>query len=1271
MRKHLFIFNLILLCFTASATSIIPFKNINHLSESSHCIYLAKAISTGEETNNGITQDYTVFEVQDVIKGKVIQQFKIKSENLRKGDETFFVAGNPDFDINESYLLFLKDSQEDFKSPICMSYYIFQEKIINGEKVLAPSQNEHFYIVGKQKQINAIYKQKEFLTGLKSLTKTRKLSQEQLETFVSTHKLKDTNNHKHKSAPSHCNHLPREEDSPNDRRRSRIENAEAQAYPVYYSSTGSGCSNISGQVAGGIAHLNSNYTGINFDFKGSFTGFPQNPICAGGSISQDNRDFIDQNFPEYNGRAALIHFDDPCNQLTGDNAGVIAVGGSWLSGSHNFKGENFRTAKYGRVIVNVGIAELCNRNSVSSQFTDYELMIAHELTHVAGLDHIESEDGKANMNPSLRSSITHLDVQCMNDLYPFVAPQPDLRVDINSSSISFTGLTMNINDVVIINEGNRTAGSSKLAYYLSTDANITNSDILISQQDVPPIASGQTANKSLTVDLTNFAIPGGKYRLGAIIDSNFDVSESDENNNTWVLARELTLPTITPRTDFIVECGTVTMNDLTVQVENAIVKNIGQTANQTNVKVGFYLSTNSTITTIDRFIGFSDIGILQANDQSTISFSKDLRDQNIPLGRYFLGIIVDYDRRIDELRENNNSCGTTSDVVNIVIIEESKPDLIVTCGNASINGTTVSISNARVTNNGNETSASGRIVYYLSEDKTITVEDSPIGFYNHVALAAGQSIVAPNESVNVNISSINVPNGEYYFGVIADFTSTNDESNENNNTCVQNESLTVGSAQSPDLVVQCGNATVNGTNIQIQNIVVKNVGSQASHSSKLGFYLTNNQNASDIKIGERSIGILNPNASNTKSLTVDVASLGLSNGTYSIKAVADFQRIVQESNENNNTCIIANTSVQINDTSVSGDFTVHCSLLNVSDDSKVIMGAQVRNQGTAMTAPTEIGYYLSTDNNITTDDFLIDTDQVQNQLNPGDIKNNQVTIIKANLNVPAGEYYVGAIVDYLSTYSELDENNNSCVSTTGRISIGTAGVTGADLIVSCGSYTASGNLIRTNGNIVTNQGTAKAGNVSRLGYYISSDKNITSSDHYLAEDYVYDLDPGDTSTENQTLYIDYSKLSAGTYYVGMIADHQNVTDEPSANKQNNSCIVEDLEIEVGNNLTSGSETRNLIIPASVEEQDNFDITIFPNPVKGDLEFFIDIETKQSQNIKIEIFNQIGEPVYKNTFAKISEIHNIKIKNPSLSKGTYYVRVNTEWNSLVKKLLVIE
>ena len=1271
MRKHLFIFNLILLCFTASATSIIPFKNINHLSESSHCIYLAKAISTGEETNNGITQDYTVFEVQDVIKGKVIQQFKIKSENLRKGDETFFVAGNPDFDINESYLLFLKDSQEDFKSPICMSYYIFQEKIINGEKVLAPSQNEHFYIVGKQKQINAIYKQKEFLTGLKSLTKTRKLSQEQLETFVSTHKLKDTNNHKHKSAPSHCNHLPREEDSPNDRRRSRIENAEAQAYPVYYSSTGSGCSNISGQVAGGIAHLNSNYTGINFDFKGSFTGFPQNPICAGGSISQDNRDFIDQNFPEYNGRAALIHFDDPCNQLTSDTAGVIAVGGSWLSGSHNFKGENFRTAKYGRVIVNVGIAELCNRNSVSSQFTDYELMIAHELTHVAGLDHIESEDGKANMNPSLRSSITHLDVQCMNDLYPFVAPQPDLRVDINSSSISFTGLTMNVNDVVIINEGNRTAGSSKLAYYLSTDANITNSDILISQQDVPPIASGQTANKSLTVDLTNFAIPGGKYRLGAIIDSNFDVSESDENNNTWVLARELTLPTITPRPDFIVECGTVTMNDLTVQVENAIVKNIGQTANQTNVKVGFYLSTNSTITTIDRFIGFSDIGILQANDQSTISFSKDLRDQNIPLGRYFLGIIVDYDRRIDELRENNNSCGTTSDVVNIVIIEESKPDLTVTCGNASINGTTVSISNARVTNNGNETSASGRIVYYLSEDKTITVEDSPIGFYNHAALAAGQSIVAPNESVNVNISSINVPNGEYYFGVIADFTSTNDESNENNNTCVQNESLTVGSAQSPDLVVQCGNATVNGTNIQIQNIVVKNVGSQASHSSKLGFYLTNNQNASDIKIGERSIGILNPNASNTKSLTVDVASLGLSNGTYSIKAVADFQRIVQESNENNNTCIIANTSVQINDTSVSGDFTVHCSLLNVSDDSKVIMGAQVRNQGTAMTAPTEIGYYLSTDNNITTDDFLIDTDQVQNQLNPGDIKNNQVTIIKANLNVPAGEYYVGAIVDYLSTYSELDENNNSCVSTTGRISIGTAGVTGADLIVSCGSYTASGNLIRTNGNIVTNQGTAKAGNVSRLGYYISSDKNITSSDHYLAEDYVYDLDPGDTSTENQTLYIDYSKLSAGTYYVGMIADHQNVTDEPSANKQNNSCIVEDLEIEVGNNLTSGSETRNLIIPASVEEQDNFDITIFPNPVKGDLEFFIDIETKQSQNITIEIFNQIGEPVYKNTFAKISEIHNIKIKNPSLSKGTYYVRVNTEWNSLVKKLLVIE
>ena len=101
-----------------------------------------------------------------------------------------------------------------------------------------------------------------------------------------------------------------------------------------------------------------------------------------------------------------------------------------------------------------------------------------------------------------------------------------------------------------------------------------------------------------------------------------------------------------------------------------------------------------------------------------------------------------------------------------------------------------------------------------------------------------------------------------------------------------------------------GNLSVNGTRVSISGLKVKNTGNATAGSSRVGYYLSTNTTITtyDTRIATDYVSSLAPESISTESMSVDVASLGLSPGTYYVGILVDYRDVVDESNENDNDC---------------------------------------------------------------------------------------------------------------------------------------------------------------------------------------------------------------------------------------------------------------------------------------------------------------------------------------------------------------------------------
>jgi hypothetical protein len=206
-----------------------------------------------------------------------------------------------------------------------------------------------------------------------------------------------------------------------------------------------------------------------------------------------------------------------------------------------------------------------------------------------------------------------------------------------------------------------------------------------------------------------------------------------------------------------------------------IVKYTGSPTN--SFKVGFFLSTDATITTNDYRLDTNNDGQRNTNDVATIAGlapdTNGSRTQRLTLpgkddafwdtkgdGTYYIGIIVDPENEITELdaqgnpKENDNVLGTS------VLVKDSRlPDLIgggfnVVQSSAS-KGETITVS-GNILNIGKGSSDAQKPVgagftagFYLSTDQTFSFDDVELGSGTFAAIAANSQI-SFNSSINTD-----------------------------------------------------------------------------------------------------------------------------------------------------------------------------------------------------------------------------------------------------------------------------------------------------------------------------------------------------------------------------------------------------------------------------------------------------------------------------------------------------------------------------------------
>jgi len=1170
------------------SSSIVPYQNLEHLTQSSQLVVIVRAMPEQTQTVNGYTEYFRNFEVLSTIKGKTKTQIKIKSGKRTIGDYTNIIHGEFDFHTQDTYLLFLNEISDGSYYPVCLSYYVFQEISKHGVPYFVPRYQEgSLQLVDKKNEkILQVYQKESFVKGLKAfIDHSYKLDMSSMVADEDTQKLTESVK---KASPAHCSFL-----QSNNGLRYQVKDLDSQALPIYYQNGQGECSALQAEMQAAINHMNSNYGGIELRLAGSTSGYT--PDCSsnraynisffGGSYDI----FMDQQLGT--SRAVLVQFGDPCNEIPALNncSGTVAFGGSWSIGSHTANGESFNTALYGYVIVNDGMGSCnCGDFSGNSPISDFSAIIAHELSHTVGLNHIPSNFGQANMNPISGTQISNLDKQCMDDLYPpsgvtnppVEQGTPDLIIS-RCGNVSQTGNTVNISNIQIQNSGNESSGGpSRVGIYLSSDNTITTSDRLVTTVNVGQLNAGSTS--TISTSFNTSGIPDGSYIVGMIIDDNNQISESNENNNScFDNSPRINIDTTpAPTRDLIINnCGNVSISGNTVSVNNLIIRNVGNTSTPAGSIVSYYISIDNTITTSDIQVGSKNITSLAPGASTTINHSFTLSSLNLADGSYKVGMILDTNNSIQETNENNNVCIDNSPSIVIDTSPSPVVDLNISgCATVSRNESIISINSLTVRNSGNTTSGTGvEIGYYLSTNNTIRTNDILIGTHIIPSLVSGASVII-NKSID--ISSMNIADGSYVVGLIIDNKNIIAESDETNNRCFDGspriiiESEPVGT---PDLFMSsCGSLTVTDTNANLTNVRIQNVGTIATGAGIIaGIYISADQNitSSDLLVANTAIPALAPNAQTILNQSISIPNLNLNPGSYSVGVIIDINNASIESNENNNSCFVANPKIVIEEEidntpeeneSIGSDLDItSCGTAQINGNTLRINNTIVRNVGDEKTNDySYLGYYLSKNRTIKTDDIYLGYDYVAS-LAANSQSPESATFNLSDYDIEDGEYYIGMIADIGNTVSESNETNNTCRLNNPKVIIGESEQEPnyVDLKVSCGIISQSSNAISVENVELHNAGNKNTDRGVFFAYYLSTDQEITTDDYLLelGQDYVQHMRAGQKITKNGLFTL--NGIPKGNYYFGILIDHRFEIAE--SNESNNACYISDSKVTVG------------------------------------------------------------------------------------------------------------
>jgi beta propeller repeat protein len=308
-----------------------------------------------------------------------------------------------------------------------------------------------------------------------------------------------------------------------------------------------------------------------------------------------------------------------------------------------------------------------------------------------------------------------------------------------------------------------------------------NSDIYMSYDwtvlpeswEINDLEAGEAINIDISITLPSDLKIGENYYLGAFVDPAQIVTESDEINNSKVDSTALTVPNIDLQLKNIYKPSSAVIGEY-VLVPNTIWNNGPEKAGQFTVK--YYLSTDSTITSSDVYLGSKTISGL-AGKKSSLIYMRLKIPLNVS-GNYYLGAVVDSSNAVVETNEFNNT-KATSNQINIKTRDIAITSL--TAPTTATRGKKVNV-NYTIKNSGTESVSNASVNYYLSKDTKFSSSDTFLGSLS-ISMSAGASSAS---NISLNIPST-VAKGTYYIIAVADEYNTIVESNETNNNKVSSK----------------------------------------------------------------------------------------------------------------------------------------------------------------------------------------------------------------------------------------------------------------------------------------------------------------------------------------------------------------------------------------------------------------------------------------------------------------------------------------------------
>jgi len=787
-----------------------------------------------------------------------------------------------------------------------------------------------------------------------------------------------------------------------------------------------------------------------------------------------------------------------------------------------------------------------------------------------------------------------------------------------------TGTPLAITNAIINTGSENIQTASTVGIYLSADTLITTNDRLVATRVVPRLSAGQTNLVILEPD--GVSVAAGTYYLGAIADVNDSINELDESNNSLtgnsieiVIGPDLVASSV----EGPGRGNTLNPIEVTGQIINTGTGAAGK------MTLGIYLSADSVITTNDLLLRSWVLSGLAADARNTSTFEVSLPPA-LPLGAYYLGLIVDELDEVIETREDNNVIASRP--IEVV----PGPDLLLTkvAGWSVVPSGSAFLATNVLRNVGLTDvplNSAVRVGLYLSTDVTITTNDIFLGHTPGSDLPAG----ANRLYVATLFAPPTISPGNYYLGGIADYQNAVKEGNEANNALdgsrieiVVGPDLAPASIGTPLLVVTA--APFVATN------VIRNIGTGNSAPCSVGFYLSPQPivTTNDLRVGERVLNVVFASSANSNNTAITIPPT-VTPGTYHLAVIADDTNSLLEVNEANNTAttqieIVAGPDLVVNDLKIPAQ---------AATGLQIIITNAVSNVGHWTNASFVLRFFLSEDESITTNDFVLGH-RIVPPLAPGQISAENTPRTVSYL--PPGTYYLGAIADADLEIGETVETNNVAV----RL-IEIAAGPDLTIIALAGPSEATTISTITVTNTVVNVGQSTAYAVA-VGYFLSTDPTITTNDIFLGERGLV-LGPGENNSNNIVLAFPPG-LTPRLYYLGAIADWRDRIAESS--EANNARLAGALNVSLGADV----EMAEVSAPAVVDRFSAFAVTNTVRNAGGEnlgpihVGFYLSPDSIVTTN-DLKIGNRvIGTlPVGQTS----SEATSVNITN-YVSPGTYYI-----------------